>query len=411
MHYCDKIKKGEAFLPEHPLSEEIKQRIGFLKENMNSHRIDACMIMEKVNFYYYTGTTVEGSLYVEREKDPLLFIRKPVGRAEMESPLQNIHYFHSMREIGQIVSSQRTKKIKTFGLELDVLPFSLYQRISDLFSGSKIEDISELIKEQRAVKSDYELDNMKKAFTIIKETLDYGQKILKSGMTEVEFSALLEGKAKSLGHQGISRMRRFNQEASFGHIVSGNNNNIPCTMESANGGLGPYPAIGQGASFTKIKKNQPIMVDVLGGYNGYLIDITRIFVIGDLDKELKEAFKKTKEILNKIKKMLKPGEDCHEIYQKGMKIAEDMGILDTFMGPPKNQVEFIGHGVGLELDEIPVLMKNFSYQLKENNTIAVEPKIFLPEKGIVVIENTFQVTKQGGESLTDYPETIIQVNP
>lgn len=391
------------------LSEEIKQRSKILKKNLQKNGIDACIVIERVDFYYYTGTTVEGLLFIEPSKQPLLLIRKPVGRAEIESPLSHISYFHSMKEVPQIISRHSSRKIKTLGLELDVLPFSIYQRISELFNQAKIIDISPLIKEQRAVKSAYELKNMKQAFKIIKETLDFGQKALKPGMTEIEFSAILEGKARSLGHQGIMRMRRFNQETAFGHIVAGKNNNIPCTMESANGGTGPYPAIGQGAGFTKIKRNQPVMIDILGGYNGYLIDITRIFVIGKLDSKLMDAFNKTKKIMNGIKKLLKPGIDCRDIYQRGMEMAEDMGIKDQFMGPEKNQVDFLGHGLGLELDEIPVIMKNFSYILKENNTIAIEPKIFIPNKGMVGIENTYLVTKNGGRSLTSYPETVIEI--
>lgn len=336
-------------------------------------------------------------------------IRKPIGRAEIESPLSQINYFNSIKELHLFISKYTSTRIKTMGLELDVLPFSLYNKISGLFPNTKIVDISPLIKEQRAIKSQYELENMKKAFKIIKETLNYGKKVLKPGMTEIEFSALLEGKSRSLGHQGIIRMRRFNQEASFGHIVFGKNNNIPCTMDSANGGLGPYPAIGQGAGFTKIRNNRPIMIDIIGGYNGYLIDITRVFVIGELDKELQNAFLTTKEILEEIRKLLVPKMDCKEIYQKGIIMAKKMGCIEKFMGPEKNQVEFLGHGVGLELDEIPVLTEEFSYLLKENNTIAVEPKIFIPNKGMVGIENTYIVTKKGGKSLTNYPETLIQI--
>lgn len=391
------------------IKDEIKKRILTLKKNLRKNNIDACIIIEKVDFFYYTGTTVEGLIYIEPEKKPLLLIRKPMGRAEFESPLSQIDYFNSIKEIPQLISKYTSMRIKTMGLELDVLPFSLYNKISGLFPNTKIVDISLLIKEQRAIKSQYELENMKKAFKIIKKTLDYGKKLLKPGMTEIEFSALLEGKSRSLGHQGIIRMRRFNQEASFGHIVFGTNNNIPCTMDSANGGLGPYPAIGQGAGFTKIRNNRPIMIDIIGGYNGYLIDITRVFVIGDLNQELKNAFFTTKKILEEIRKLLVPKMDCKKIYHKGIIMAKEMGYLEKFMGPEKNHVEFLGHGVGLELDEIPILSKDFSYSLKENNTLAIEPKIFIPNKGMVGIENTYVVTKKGGKSLTNYPETIIQI--
>lgn len=404
----EKLLKGSN-VSKRVISEEIEKRIEDLKKNLLKNRIDACIIIEKVDFYYYTGTTVEGLLFVEPERGPLLMIRKPRGRAELESPLSAISYFDRTKEISKLISKHTSTSIKTLGLELDVLPFSLYKRISELFQEAKIVDISPLIKEQRAVKSKYELSNMKRAFEIIRETFDYGRNVLKPGMTEIEFSALLEGKARSLGHQGIVRMRRFNQEASFGHVVFGKNNNIPCTMESANGGLGPYPAIGQGAGFTRIEKNRPILVDVLSGYNGYLIDITRVFVIGRLEKKLQKAFFASLELLEEIRGLLKPGMDCRDIYQKSISMIKEMGYQDRFMGPKNNQVEFLGHGIGLELDEIPVLAEDFSYSLRENNTIAVEPKIFFPGKGMVGIENTYVVTKRGGKPLTDYPETLIQI--
>jgi Xaa-Pro aminopeptidase len=79
------------------------------------------------------------------------------------------------------------------------------------------------------------------------------------------------------------------------------------------------------------------------------------------------------------------------------------------MGIGDSQVRFVGHGVGLELDELPVLATGFDIPLEPGMTIAIEPKFFFPERGGVGIENTYLVTETGFENLTVFPEEIVSI--
>ena len=134
--------------------------------------------------------------------------------------------------------------------------------------------------------------------------------------------------------------------------------------------------------------------------------MTRFFVIGKLDEPLLHAFKVAVEILNTLQKALKPGAICEELFVKSVEMAEKAGLGSCFMGMPVEQARFVGLGVGLELDEFPVIAQGFKVPLQEGNTIAIEPKFVIPGKGVIGIENTFVVTAAGGVKLTDIPDDI-----
>ena len=90
-------------------------------------------------------------------------------------------------------------------------------------------------------------------------------------------------------------------------------------------------------------------------------------------------------------------------------MATAAGLGDCFMGPPGEQAKFVGHGVGLELDEFPVLAQGFDLPLIAGQTIAVEPKFVFPELGSIGIENTFAVTEQGGEKITVLVDDLVKI--
>ena len=150
----------------------------------------------------------------------------------------------------------------------------------------------------------------------------------------------------------------------------------------------------------------PVLLDYTGIFNGYITDMTRIFVIGSLDPELQRAFDLALEIQAYLQRELKPGAICEELFLKTVEMAEKAGFGGSFMGMPGEQARFVGHGVGLELDEFPVIAQGFKVPLQAGQTIAIEPKFVLPGKGVIGIENTFAVTPNGGRKMTDIPDAI-----
>ena len=107
--------------------------------------------------------------------------------------------------------------------------------------------------------------------------------------------------------------------------------------------------------------------------------------------------------------MATPGTVAGDLYEAAIEIAHEKGLGENFMGAGPDRIRFIGHGVGLELDEFPFLAKGQKTELQEGMVIALEPKLIFPGQGVVGIENTHVVTAKGLEQLTRAEEGIVIV--
>lgn len=213
---------------------------------------------------------------------------------------------------------------------------------------------------------------------------------------------------RSMGHQGSLRFLRFNGIVPLGHIMCGPEAAFPSFLASPTGGRGTSLILPQGAGFNKIKRNEPIFVDMVGIYNGYIADATRIFSLGKLGSELEDAYSAALEIERAIARELRPGRTGKELFELSEAIGEKLGYKDYLGGPPGNKCGFVGHGVGLELDEYPVIGP-LDHAIQSNMTIAVEPKMIYPGKGVLGIEDTFLTTPDGAKRLTSLPQEIWRV--
>ena len=231
---------------------------------------------------------------------------------------------------------------------------------------------------------------------------------LVAGMREIELAAELEAVMRSMGHQGTVRFRRYNQLLPMGHLMSGPNAAVPSFVASPTGGQGISLFHPQGPGFRKIKRNEPVLVDYAGVYNGYIADETRIFSLGSLSAELEDAHLAALEIEKAIEGELCPGKTGRDIFSLSEAVAERLGYEDHLGGPIDSKAGFVGHGVGLEIDEFPVLGP-VNHRIQPNMTIAVEPKMIYPGLGVVGIEDTFLTTAGGAQRLTKLPREIWRV--
>ena len=231
---------------------------------------------------------------------------------------------------------------------------------------------------------------------------------LKEGMQEVEAMCRLELAMRVMGHQGSLRFRRFNSVVPLGHLMSGADAAAPSFLASPTGGRGTSLVFPQGAGFGRIKRNEPIFVDSVGIYGGYIADATRIFCIGTLSKKLVDAFEVTLEIEKAIARELRPGNTGRNAFDLSETIGVERGYGDWLGGPVDNKCGFVGHGVGMELDEYPVIGP-LDHPIRPNMTIAIEPKMIYPGEGVVGIEDTFLTTDNGGISLNKLPREIWRV--
>jgi Xaa-Pro aminopeptidase len=230
---------------------------------------------------------------------------------------------------------------------------------------------------------------------------------LKAGMSELDLSAEFECRLRKAGNEGYIRMRAFNQELFMGLAVSSSTAVEPGFFDGAVTGKGLSAASPQGASMAEIQENTPVFFDYTGVFGGYIVDMTRIFVIGSLSEELRHAFDTSLAIQQELVDSLKPGVICEELFARSLAMAEQAGLGKEYMGAAGENARFVGHGVGLELDEFPVLAQGFKMPLVAGQTIAIEPKFVIPGQGVIGIENTFVVSQHGGVKLTDMPDEVV----
>jgi Xaa-Pro dipeptidase len=191
-------------------------------------------------------------------------------------------------------------------------------------------------------------------------------------------------------------------------VLSGPTGGIVSQSDSPMGGLGLSPAFPVGASLREMRAHEPILVDFGTCYHGYQADETRMFSIGAMSTKFIDAYQACREIHDAVLEETRPGTDCEALFLRTLQLAKKLGYEDNYLGPPGLQTRFIGHGIGLELNEPPFLAKGHSYPLEQGMTFAVEPKIVFPGEGAVGIENTVLVTQDGYEILTPVEMDILE---
>jgi len=385
---------------------ELEHRINNLKTHLKKSSIDGALVLQPADLFYFTGTIQQAHLYVPAEGDPVLMVRKSFERAMAESSLEKILHLDSPGNIPHILKANGYGMPETLALELDVLPTNMFFSFQGIFKNSTIVDISHAVRLIRAVKSPYEISIMRRAAELSDQVAGYVPNILREGMTELELAGKIEAEARRLGHQGVVRMRLWGSEMFYGHLLSGPAGAVPSFLSSPTGGIGASPAVAQGPSFKTIQRHEPVLVDYVFAYNGYLSDHARIFSLGPLPEELAEAHAAMLQVQQMIKKLAKPGMKSGEIYHRALEKTKELGYADHFMGIGSERIRFVGHGIGLEVDEYPFLAAGQQLELQEGMTIALEPKLIFPGKGVVGIENTHLVTKDGLEQFGRFPDEI-----
>lgn len=388
--------------------EEIEARMKRLKHDMIAQGMDAVLVVQKMDYFYLSGTAQDALLLIPCEGPSLLMVKRELGRARLESPIESIVGLKTIRDLPAILHEHLGWMPKTLGIEMDVLPAKDYLRYRDLFKGTHLADSSKLITGIRKIKSAFEIDLMKKAGEMGRRVYLKGREILQEGMTEIEFGGRLEAVAKSYGHEGLLRVRGMNYEAYTWHVLSGPTGGIVSQSDSPMGGLGLSPVFPVGASLRVMKAHDPILVDFGTCYHGYMADETRMFSIGEMPRKFVDAYKACVEIHDSVLDATRPGADCEALFLNTLRLAEKMGYKDSYLGPPGLQTRFIGHGIGLELAEFPYLADGHAYPLEEGMTFALEPKIVFPGEGAVGIENTVVVTSNGYTTITPLEPDILQ---
>jgi Xaa-Pro aminopeptidase len=382
---------------------EIDKRIKKLQDRLSKEDIDAALIIQKADLFYFAGTCQNAHLIVPAEGQAVLMAKKSVERAQQESPLDKIVKLKNLKELASIM-----KDYKRIGMELDVLPTAMYYYYKKILSSAEILDLSDIIRKIRMIKSEYEIGLMKETAELNSILFSEASRIIRPGMTEIEVAGELESIYRKNGHQGAIRMRGFNQEIFYGHLMSGENASFPSFFNGPTGGPGLNPSFPQSAGYKKIRENEPILIDYVGARDGYIVDQARIFVIGSLSDKLMQAHDVAVGIKNRLAKSAITGASGKDLFEIAEKLAVESGFGDYFMGHD-DKINFVGHGVGIELDEYPVIARNFDMPLEPGMVFALEPKFIFPGEGVVGIEDTFVLTENGLEQITYFDDAVQKI--
>lgn len=366
------------------------------------------MIMGKINMFYFTGTMQEGMLFIPRNDEAILWVRRSYERACDESLFKPIKPMNSFKDAAQY---HKIQKFSHIFVEAEVVPLALLERFKKHFPFEEFRSMDLQIAKTRAVKSSYELDLIIKSGQIHQRVLEQlAPTLFKEGMNEIELVAELYQLLLKEGHHGVTRFAMFNTEMGIGQIAFGTGSLYPNSFDGPGGNYGLYPAVPHiGSKHNKLKKGNLIFLDVACGYQGYHTDKTMTYMFGEpLDNNVIKIHEQCVDIQNEIAKNLKPGNVISEIYENIIsQLSSD--FLINFMGFGNRTVKFLGHGIGLTIDEWPVIAKGFDILLENNMVLAVEPKKGIENIGMIGIENTFIVTPAGGQCITGNSKGLIPV--
>jgi Xaa-Pro aminopeptidase len=388
---------------------ELEGRLGRFRARMDKDHPgwEMAAIFGRVNLYYFTGTIQDGMLLIPADGDPVFWVRRSHERALAESSFPSIRPMAGFRD-----AARETGRVPDrVYLETEVVPVALLGRFRKYFPFTGVESLDGQAMKVRAVKSPFELSLMERAGTIHRRVLeDYVPGMLRPGMSEAALGAELYSVMVAEGHQGIVRFGSFNTEIEVGQIGFGENSLSPTCFNGPGGCTGLSPAAPVlGSRERRLAAGDLVFIDCACGVGGYQTDKTMTYSFGGLPPgDASGMQRRCVEIQDRMAGMLRPGMTPSSIHAEIMAgLPEE--ILENFMGFGDRRVNFLGHGVGLVVDELPVIAPGFDDPLEEGMTIALEPKKGIPGIGMVGIENTFLVTREGGRSLTGTNPGLIPV--
>ncbi len=388
---------------------ELENRTKRVQKAVREMDIDALFLVQRVDFYYLTGIMQRGIFYLPGEGVPLLFLDG--SPAFGGGRLGNCETFHiaSLKEIPKVIRDYYGAMPRTVGFENDVLPVADFNFYRELFPGAGCVDGSSCILDARKIKSEWELARMEESAGLTAQTFEYGKSVITPGMEEMAFAALLEGFARVRGRERENvRVRDYHTEGYEWHVLSGKSGGMVGLLDSPASGEGTSVAFPCGAGHKPIERNEPVMVDFSFLLNNYHMDETRMFSIGPMDDRTMKACEAAIAIHDAVLSRVKPGVTVDELYQYSLVKADDLGYGDQYLGPPGNKVNFVGHGIGLELVEGPVIAKGKGDVLDVGMTFALEPKIVFLHEFIAGVESVFVVTENGYRFISKVPVEIFE---
>lgn len=378
-----------------------KEKLEKIQQQMQLSGADACLLCVDVNLYYLTGRIYNGYFYIPAEGKPYFFVKRPAGFSG-----ENVYYIRKPEDITDILSAAAMELPEYLWLETDVLSYNESIRLEKIFRPARLGDAGKLMRNIRKVKTAEEIEQFRISAQQHVEVYKEVRECFRMGMTDLQLQYEIEYRMRKMGSLGLFRAYGSNMDVFMGSLLAGKNAEAPSPFDFALGGQGEHSIYPLGACGVVLEEGMAVMVDMAGNYTPYMTDMTRVFSVGRLADEAYRAHRVSLDIHERVMEMARPGTACADLYREAVDIAERAGLSDCFMGT-QQQAKFIGHGVGLQINELPVLTPRSQEVLEPGMVFALEPKFVIPGTGAVGIENTLLVTDSGVENLTVFEEDII----
>jgi len=378
---------------------ELYSRVVRFQKYLESENIDIALFSLNSDLFYFTGSIQRGLLIIPKKSKPVYFVRKDYRRALEESPLDvEIFDYEKIKEL--------TKGIASAGIPMDVTTLSDLNFLKNKILPTEIaiKDVSYTLALTKMIKSESEISLIKKAATINTRIMEHAKSCYHDGMKDSEMQIEVESFARtSLGHQGMYWTRGSNMDAALSLVVTGISSLKATYTDFPIGGVGLSPSIAQGASGDII--GDSFVIDFVGCIHGYVADSTRTFFTKPPSQKIIQIYSELVDINRAIVSFISPGVSAQETYNFTIAAIEDCDWKDWFMGL-NQKAKFVGHGVGVEINQLPVIAEKQDIMFENSMVIAIEPKIFVPDYGIVGIEDTYLLEDDKLISLTGDPSNI-----
>lgn len=386
----------------------MEERIETLQRRIAGAGWAGALINCSRDLFYYAGTTIPSWLAVT-PSDYRLFVRGEMDIARAHTPLNPDRVIESrkLQDAAEFLGADNPCVIAT---ELDVMTVSQLGSFRKIFPQTEFANISPVVLKQRMVKEPREIELLKEACAVVHLGHERVLETLREGMTELQLSAEIEDAHRRGGHEGVFFIRLPDFYMGRGPIASGPNlfNNTGVVYSITGAGL--TPSMPAGPSRRKIMKGDLIVTDIPVLVNGYHADQSRTYVLGRAPREAKSMYDDLKSIADELIDNIRPGMSSGEICRMALARAGELGRAGQFQsfGPGKRS-RLIGHGIGVELNEPPVVMENDPGRIEEGCVIAIDIHMLDRSIGVVKLEDMISVGRSGNEVLNVSPRGLFEL--
>lgn len=383
---------------------DLAEKLDRVRALMDAEGMKSILVSDNANKFYLTGRIFDGYIYLPADGQIVYLLRRP---SQLSG--DNVLLIHKPENILEALANAGIPAPEKIGLELSLTPYTVVQRLAKALAVTDFDNADPVLMHARAVKTDTEIKMI--ADCGVKHVFTYHDipHLYREGMSDIELQIEIERITRLKGGMGQLRVTGTDMEINMGSVLAGPNADTPSPYDFALGGAGASPALPVGANGTILRPGMAVMIDTNGDFNGYMTDMTRTYSIGTLPHPVLSAHKLSVDICDTLQDMARPGSKCSDLYEKAAQMVHDAGMDKHFMGH-RSQAGFVGHGVGITINELPVLSPRSHDVLQAGNVIAIEPKFVIPPYGAVGIENTYVVNANGpAHCLTPAPTHIIDL--